>query len=249
MAVTVLAFLACYVPTTLILVTGRLRFHESGWYHFLAQFIPLISSGINPIIYCFRTRRFRAALKQLLKDPCGRSPFQETNQVQLAQRVTSPKYPRRQPAASNRITNDPEEATFVYRARVTVDQRTCCATAAQGQCGSWIEDCKEAERDGNNSQSSGLRNHNTAVPLHRQETGGGKLAWMENLHTDSAEANSCLEEDGPALCGNLNRRQEVTVEQNTQKEHPVPKDNDFPERNYQTMEYQGNHGKKEHSCR
>lgn len=41
-----------------------------------------ISSAINPVLYCFRNRRFRSALKQFLKDPCGKSPFKETNKVQ-----------------------------------------------------------------------------------------------------------------------------------------------------------------------
>ena len=203
-AITVLAFLACYIPPILVAVWGRLRSNESWWGS--AQFSPLISSGINPIIYCFRTRRFRAAMKQLLKDPCGRSPFQETNQVQLAHRVTSPKNPRRQLAASNRITNELEEASFVYRARVTVDQRTCCATAAQGERGSWVEDCKEAERDRNNSQSSGLRKRKV------------KLAWMENHQIDSSEANTSSGEENPVVCGDLNTQQQVTVEV-----HPVPK--------------------------
>ena len=40
----------------------------------------LMSSGMNPVIYCFRVRRFRCALKQLLNDPCGKTPFQDSDQ-------------------------------------------------------------------------------------------------------------------------------------------------------------------------
>ena len=39
-----------------------------------------MSSGINPVIYCFRVRRFRRALIQLLNDPCGKTPFQDSDQ-------------------------------------------------------------------------------------------------------------------------------------------------------------------------
>ena len=35
---------------------------------------------MNPVIYCFRVRRFRRALKQLLNDPCGKTPFQDSDQ-------------------------------------------------------------------------------------------------------------------------------------------------------------------------
>lgn len=44
----------------------------------LAYISIFISSAINPVIYCFRVRRFRLALNQLLQDPCGKSTFQET---------------------------------------------------------------------------------------------------------------------------------------------------------------------------
>ena len=147
-AITVLTFLACYIPPILVAVWGRLRSDESWLYQFLAQFSPLISSGINPAIYCFRTRRFR--LKQLLKDPCGRSPFRETNQVQMAQRDIPHTTPR-QVAANNRITNEHEKASLVPRAHVTVDQRACCSTAAQEGWELGIQHDKEAVTDRSSS--------------------------------------------------------------------------------------------------
>ena len=64
---------------------------------------------------------------------------------------------------------------------------------------------------------SGLRTHHHTVPLHHQETGRGKLAWMENNHRDSADANSRSGEESPVVCGDLNTQQQVTVEV-----HPVP---------------------------
>ena len=138
-AITVLAFLACYIPPILIAVWGRLRSDESWWYQFLAQFSPLISSGINPAIYCFRTRRFRSALKQLLKDPCGRTPFQETNKVQMVQRDILRETPR-QAAANNRIIKKHEKASLAPGAHVTVDQRSCLTTVNCCSGGTWTLD-------------------------------------------------------------------------------------------------------------
>ena len=208
-AITVLAFLACYIPPILVAVWGRLRSDESWWG--LAQFSPLISSGINPIIYCFRTRRFRSALKQLLKDPCGRSPFRETNQVQMAQREIPHNTPRR-PAANNRITNKHEKASLAPKAHVIVNQRACCSTAAQEGRELGIQHDKEAETDRSNSQSSILRKRSNAFPLHHQDTGRVKLAWTENHHVGSSEANSSSEEENPVVCGDLNTQQQGTVE-------------------------------------
>jgi len=207
-AITVLAFLVCYIPPILVAVWGRLRSDESWWG--LAQFSPLISSGINPIIYCFRTRRFRSALKQLLKDPCGRRPFRENNQVQMAQREIPHNNPS---AANNRITNEHEKASLAPRAHVIVDQRACCSTAAQEERELGMQHDKETETDRSDSQSlSGLRKRSNAVPLQHQETGRVKLAWMENHHIDSSEANSSSGEESPELCGDLNTQQQGTVE-------------------------------------
>ena len=157
MAITVLAFLACYIPPILFRVSGRLRSDESWWPEFLAHFCIFISSGNNPIIYCFRTRRFRTALKQLLKDPCGRSPFQETDKVQMAQRNIPRKIPR-QAAGNNRIADEAAVASLAPGSHVTVDQRACCPTSAQGERGLWIRHGKETEPGRSNSQLTGVPN-------------------------------------------------------------------------------------------
>ena len=81
--IAVLAFLVCYIPPVCVVATwtrvkpesdGRVLF---GHFAYLAM---LMSSGINPVIYCFRVRRFRRALKQLLNDPFGKTPFQDSDQ-------------------------------------------------------------------------------------------------------------------------------------------------------------------------
>ena len=80
MIITVLAFLACYIPPTFIAASVRSTNSTDikAWAPHLAYISIFISSAINPVIYCFRVRRFRLALNQLLQDPCGKSTFQET---------------------------------------------------------------------------------------------------------------------------------------------------------------------------
>ena len=81
--VAVLAFLVCYIPPlSVVAILPRVKPESNGRTllgHF-AYLAMLMSSGINPIIYCFRVRRFRRALKQLLNDPCGKTPFQDSDQ-------------------------------------------------------------------------------------------------------------------------------------------------------------------------
>ena len=83
-AITVLAFLACYIPSVCI---GAWVHPEADatvmpWPGHVAYLGMFLSSGSNPIIYCHRVRRFRRALKQLLNDPCGKTAFQEADQDQ-----------------------------------------------------------------------------------------------------------------------------------------------------------------------
>ena len=81
--IAVLAFLVCYIPPVCVVASWTLLKPVSNGRTLLGHFAylaMLMSSGINPIIYCFRVRRFRRALKQLLNDPCGKTPFQDSDQ-------------------------------------------------------------------------------------------------------------------------------------------------------------------------
>ena len=120
----------------------------------------------------------------------------------MAQR-SIPREISRQAAANNRIANEPEEGSLAVRAHITGDQ---------GERGLWLQDRKETESYRNDSQSS------SAVPPHQLGTGRVNLAWIESHHIDSAEATSSAGKENPALCGDLNTPQEVTLEI-----HPIPK--------------------------
>ena len=75
-------FLVCYIPPLFMTV-----WFDFAWPGHLVHTSILISSGINPVIYCFRSRRFRCAIKQLLKNPCGKTAFQEIKQEQRAREI------------------------------------------------------------------------------------------------------------------------------------------------------------------
>lgn len=53
---------------------------HNDWVTFLVGFCTFISSASNPIIYVLRNKRYRDAIRQLVKDPFGSSPFQEMPQ-------------------------------------------------------------------------------------------------------------------------------------------------------------------------
>lgn len=76
-AITVAAFVLCYVPTIAYAAVGgsRERKQVNPWFAFIASSSLYISSAVNPIIYYLRTKRFRLAFKQFLKDPFGSSDF------------------------------------------------------------------------------------------------------------------------------------------------------------------------------
>ena len=80
--IAVLAFLVCYIPPLSVVAwTGvKSGSSDSPWLKHIVYISMLTSSGMNPVIYCFRVRRFRRALKQLLNDPCGKTPFQDFDQ-------------------------------------------------------------------------------------------------------------------------------------------------------------------------
>lgn len=141
-AMTVFAFLVCYIPPTVFAAWSlqELDANDVWWPGFLAQFSIFISSGINPIIYSFRAKRFRSALKQLLKDPCGKRPFHEPKPKPMIPRnipgkITSPD------AARNKVTRDLVEARIATH--VTLEQRAGCLSAGPEERGVLARHCEE----------------------------------------------------------------------------------------------------------
>ena len=78
-AMAVATFYACYLPaiTYSIWRSNTKYFTKHVWVSFLVAFCTFISSASNPIIYVLRNKRYRKAIRQLVKDPFGSSSFQE----------------------------------------------------------------------------------------------------------------------------------------------------------------------------
>ena len=189
MTIKVFTFLVCYIPATFHSAWGHQKSNVKydRWPGFLAQFCIFISSGINPDIYSFRTRRFRSAMKQLLKDPCGRSPFQEPKERKTAPKGIPCKI-RRKAGVSNKITHEPEEPNISHRGCTeNIDDKFR------------VRSCKEA---GSNENKGQWRLHGRGV----------RLGWLakRSLQTLRREAPGPNDESPPPS-GN-NSKQEVTVE-------------------------------------
>lgn len=183
-AMIVLAFLVCWIPSIILPVLGRLRSDKSWGSGFLAQYSVYISSGINPIIYSLRTRRFRRALKQFLKDPFGRSPFEEADKGVTPQREIA-RRKARQIRQRNRIVPEPAERDLTPEACVSsMDRQAGSTTEAQGERGLSVQD------SGREASRPRMRNHKVSPLTQKQESGRDRLAWAEVHHVHSGGINS-----------------------------------------------------------
>ena len=76
---TVVMYYICYIPT--VVLSAWLRNEEqkvaNPWLVFMAAFASFLSCASNPVIYVIRNRRYRSAIGQFLKDPCGESPYRD----------------------------------------------------------------------------------------------------------------------------------------------------------------------------
>ena len=194
-AIQVFAFLVCYVPATFHSAWGHQRSnvrYDQRWPGFLAQFCIFISSGINPVIYSFRTRRFRSAVKQLLKDPCGRSPFQEPKEGKTAPPGIPCKITRKA-GVSNKIAHEPEEPNISHGG---------CTENINGKFR--VQSCKAARSKEKKDQSR----------LQEDPRRGVRLGWVGSQETFADFTGAVgTDDEGPPLSGN-NSKQEVTVEVN-----------------------------------
>ena len=76
-ALAVVTYFICYAPALALAILKKEYGTHNDWVTFLVGFCTFISSASNPIIYVLRNKRYRDAIRQLVKDPFGSSPFQE----------------------------------------------------------------------------------------------------------------------------------------------------------------------------
>ena len=175
MAITILTFLVCYIPPILHAAWGRSKSDVNWGGRFLVQFSIFLSSGINSVMYCFRNKRFYSAMKQFLKDPCGKRPLQETEPEQSQD--------TRQVAASHKITDKLKDTSFSPTTRLPLDQGVYNSMAVQDEHGLTKQDCE--------SNRLCRCNKVMAISLQEQEPGRVvKFAWVEHHHTDSQKGKA-----------------------------------------------------------
>ena len=84
---TIAAYVICYLPLILYSVfAGILLQHEemsrsniAMWIRYVVAYFLFLSSVCNPFIYIIRSTRFRYAIRQLIRKPCGSDDL--TNRV------------------------------------------------------------------------------------------------------------------------------------------------------------------------
>ena len=73
-AMAIVTYFVCYIPTIAYAVWPFDEEDNVGpWFAFIGSYCSFISSASNPVIYVFRNRRYRYIIRQLWRDPCGRS--------------------------------------------------------------------------------------------------------------------------------------------------------------------------------
>ena len=71
-AMTMAAFFLCYLPVLLYALVAQLDGSKANfWFSYASWLVHCFSTIVNPLIYYTRANKFRFALKQFLKDPCG----------------------------------------------------------------------------------------------------------------------------------------------------------------------------------
>ena len=189
----------------------------------------LISSGINPVIYCFRTSRFRCAQKQLLNDPCGKTAFQEIKQEQRAIEIIPNRIAR-----GDKIAREPDQDTFKTALEPDQDrfERTSCLSLFQ-----WVSNsncCTERmgrvaprfqrkKTSENNNEESELRADNKATPLTIQvQESQTQIVIPPTKSMDNENYEEKLSrKERPTFKAN-DSRQEVIVEVHPKRYHSLP---------------------------
>ena len=72
-----LLFLACHLPIAIVILTGRKTNKKRQHFKFYAQTLLYLSTSLVPLVYCWKFRHIRCAVKNIL-----RNTFASQNQIQ-----------------------------------------------------------------------------------------------------------------------------------------------------------------------
>ena len=164
---------------------------------------------MNPVIYCFRARRFRRALKQLFQDPCGKTAFRETDQEKRVQQNVPPQNTR-VAEKGKKIANELGEPMQ--------DPSASPSKSYTRQLGLGVRGCEKVENSGRKGKERRARSCNHFTPFSPQGVEPQiipRLAWVDNLPADSSGIRS--DEKNPTC------REDYTQNKITVEVHPEPK--------------------------
>ena len=125
------------------------------WRGHIAYFSSFLSSGINPVTYGFRARRFRRALKQLLQDPCGKTAFREKKQERVKKNV---------PHQNASVAEEGKEIA-IELGEFRQDPSACSSDSCTRQLGQKGQGCRREE----NRKERGRRLRNQIMPFSSQD--------------------------------------------------------------------------------
>ena len=190
-AFTVLAFFVCYIPPVCIaiLVPPEPDVTAASWPGHVAQLSLFLSSGMNPVIYCFRARRFRRALKQLLQDPCGKTAFREIDKEERVQQNV-PLQNARVAEKGKNIANELGEQMQ--------DPSAFPSNSYTRQLGLGVRGCKKVENSGKKRKERRARSCYQDTPFSPQDVEPQiipRLAWVDNHPANTSGTRS--DEENP----------------------------------------------------
>ena len=221
--VIVFAFLLCYIPPLFIEAWVRCNFYSidiASRSHLVHTSI-LISSGINPIIYCFRTKRFRCALKQFLKNPCGKTAFQEIKQEQRAREII----PNRN-ARGDKITLEPDHERFELMSCSSLFQWVRNSNCCTGRMGQIVHQLFEQKKSSENiDEKLGRRAaRNKVIPFTIHDKPQAQIVSLPSKSIDNENCTGKLpRRERPKPDADYSR-QEVVVEVHPKLNNGLPKE-------------------------
>lgn len=207
--ITIMAFAVCYFPNVCIgiwiLFNSEKFVMYVSWPGQVFHLCLFLSSAINPFIYCLRLRRFRCALKQLLSNPCGRTPFQETNNKRQARQRIPHQVPR-----GEKNMDESNHAILMLFNNSNLRTRRMAFTPR-------VSETRERSEKKEKECLPGVGNQVMTLSIKDlQPPNIPRLAWVKKHSTDSA--GTSFREESSTLKAD-NTRHVVIVEV-----HPVPKD-------------------------
>ena len=226
----IFAFLGCYIPPVCIRVWGWANSTDIAWNGHVIRASVLISSGINPVIYCFRARRFRFALRHLLNDPCGKTDFQEIKQEQRSRKIIP-----NQNSRGERMAREPDQERFELTSCLRLFPLVRNSNCRNGKMDQILQQFDQRKSSGYKDEKFGTRAaRNKVIPFTIQDEPEAQIVSPPSKSMDNENyTGKFIRKGRPTPDANYSR-QEVIVEVHPKFNHgpleeklaetPTPKD-------------------------